>query len=272
MIEWIDVPILLIAGFLGGILAGMLGIGGGLVYVVAFNIYLTKLDLSSVDLVKLLVANSVFAVFFAGLSASIKQFRQSNFFIKETLITAFPGVVGALSAALSIVYLDWYSKQKFTIIFVTLMLFLLYKMVRQSELKEDANVKEHLPFWKYGLSGFFSGLLSALSGLGGGVVMIPILSGMQKLRMSKAASISLGIMPIYTFAMSVFYFFTNAPLSLQVPYSFGYIIFPMAVPMAVGVVAGAPYGVKIAQKSSPTTIKWTFVTMIVAAVAKMILF
>lgn len=268
-----DVLILLGVGAIGGLLAGMLGIGGGLIYITAFTYYLGNYDLSSAEFVRLILANSIFAVFFAGVSGTIRQMIQGTFYFRETLITAIPGTLGALLFSYILTVSDWYTQDKFSLLVLALLLVLAYRMFRPQKANNATNalVMDDLPAKQYALSGFFSGVLSAVSGFGGGIVLIPVLSGFMRLNIRLAASISLGIMPFYTLAMIIFYGLRHGNASLDIPGTFGYLLFPMVLPLAAGVVVCTPLGVWLAQKIPRKVLQLIFGILIVIVSSQVIL-
>lgn len=268
-----DVFILLGVGAIGGLLAGMLGIGGGLIYITAFTYYLGKFDLSSAEFVRLILANSIFAVFFAGVSGTIRQIIQGTFYFRETLITAIPGTLGALLLSFLMAISDWYTQDKFSILVLGLLMVLAYRMFRPRKTKDATStlVMDDLPAKQYALSGFFSGVLSAVSGFGGGIVLIPVLSGFMRLNIRLAASVSLGIMPFYTLAMIIFYGFRYGSPSLDIPGAFGYILLPMVLPLAAGVVVCTPLGVWLAQKIPRKVLQLIFGVLIVIVSSQVVI-
>jgi uncharacterized membrane protein YfcA len=58
-----ELLLMLIVGGAGGFLAGLLGIGGGLIYVVVLSYYFNQFVLDDVEIVKYVVSNSIFAAF-----------------------------------------------------------------------------------------------------------------------------------------------------------------------------------------------------------------
>lgn len=258
---------------MGGLLAGLLGVGGGLIYIGAFTYYLSQYDLHSAEYVRLILANSILAVFFAGVSGTVRQVLQGNFYLKETIITAIPGTVGALLIAYLMTVYDWYTQEKFSILVLVLLVVMAYRMFRRSKKGSAAAILDvnDLPSKQYAFSGFFSGLLSAASGFGGGIVLIPILSGFLRLNIRMAASVSLGIMPFYTLAMSIFYGLRHEAVSLEIPGMFGYLLLPMVLPLSVGVILFTPMGVWLAQKLPNQALQLIFAVLIVVVSIEMVL-
>ncbi len=62
--------LLILLGTLGGALAGLLGIGGGVVYVLILETVLPELGVPTEDLHRFVIANSLACVLFASLSAN----------------------------------------------------------------------------------------------------------------------------------------------------------------------------------------------------------
>ena len=75
--------LLFFGGCAGGLLAGLLGVGGGLVFVVIFTNYLAVLGIPDNKIAQLIIANSMVAIFFAGTSGSIKHYLNGDFFLNR---------------------------------------------------------------------------------------------------------------------------------------------------------------------------------------------
>lgn len=268
MFELTDLLILFLFGCAGGVLAGLLGIGGGLIYVIAISYYLQQQGLDNVELVKFTVSNSIFAVFFAGLSGTIKQILRKNFYFREVIVTAIPGIAGSLIVSYFIVSYNWYTQAQYNSVIIIILGILAYRMLLPEHRK--TLYLDDLPAFYFLTGGFFSGVISAFSGLGGGIILIPVLSGMMRLNIIKAASISLGIMPLYTMAMAIFYAFAYTGPPMEFPWNLGYLILPLAIPLALGVVIFAPIGVKLAHRLSKPVLKFIFGILILLVIGKMI--
>lgn len=266
--NYLSLLILFLSGCVGGILAGILGIGGGIIYVFVLSIFLQKYHLDNVEIVKYIVSNSIFAVFFAGVSATLRQIKERNYYLKETLLTAIPGVISGCLVAFLILNWDWYSKEKFTILFILMLIFLSIRMLKKQQGTGNNSVKS-ISGKNYSLVGLLSGTISSLSGLGGGIIVVPVLSGIMKLNILKATSISLGIMPFYALAISIFYAVFQSPPA-NIPFSIGYIILPLSIPLALGVVIFAPIGVRIAHKLPQKVIRFLFSLLMLIVIFKML--
>lgn len=260
--------LLAIAGLFGGFLAGLLGVGGGVIFVFVLSVFFESFQVEAAELPRLLISNSIFATFFAGVSSSIKNKKSGEFYWREVLLCAIPGASSALFLTWTITKYDWYSKESFTFFFVALLLFFLFRLLRKTSPSE--RVAQTPSDMAFVLIGLFAGVVSGLSGLGGGIVMVPIMTEVLKIPIRKASSISLGVIPFFALTMSLFYGWSESA-SLDIPGSAGYLVFGAAIPLAFGVIIAAPFGVRVARKLSSQVIKVMFATVIAIVVLKMVL-
>lgn len=256
----------LLAGFAGGFLAGLLGVGGGILFIFVFAIYFSSQGISEIELPRYLIANSIFATFFAGLSGSIRHFLKGSFYPKEVVLTAIPGLISALLIAWSITRFEWYNQQMFTAIFLVMVLIFIWRMFfySGSNLSREGGQR----WFSYPLTGFFAGIVSALSGLGGGVVMIPVMSELFKVPIKKAASISLGVIPVFALGMSLYFLFSETAMANGSESS--YIVLSVSLPLAIGVIIGGPTGVGMASRLPARVIKIIFALVLCIVALKML--
>jgi uncharacterized membrane protein YfcA len=264
-----ELLILLLVGCAGGLLSGLLGVGGGVVFIPILDYYLTRAGITGEESVKYILANSLFAIIFSGIIGSIKQYRVGNFYPRQILYTAVPGVVSSLIATWLISLSPWYSKEMFTLLFIGLLILLMIRMFTES--RSDLSISpEMVPDNRFSLVGFFTGIITSLSGLGGGVIMVPVFSNFLKMDIKKATSISTGVIPIFALPITIFYMFARPLTDSGIPYNLGYIILPLIVPIIAGVLIFAGTGVKLAQKLPSSTIKIIFAVFIAVVLSNML--
>ena len=272
MIDLVDVIILFLAGIAGGFLAGLLGIGGGVIYVLIFATYLrllTDVPIPGDVLVKLTIANSVFALIFAGISGSYKQYKIGNFYPKLILFIGIPGVTSAVIATYLLTLTNLYSKEEFAIVFSILLLPIIARMLFKRKNGISKVVIERYPPALFSLIGFVSGAATAISGLGGGFIIVPILNGVLRFPIKKTISISLGVIATVAMGLSLFNIFYFDYSYLEIPYMYGSISFIMVLPVIGGVLLGAPIGVLISQRLPGFALRVFFVLFCVAVIIKL---
>ena len=249
-------------------LSGLLGVGGGVVYVVILTHYFEKLQLGNIEMVRFILSNSFFAILFSSLIGSYQQIRMKNFYLEEVLMTASTAVATWVIVTLIIIYFDWYSKRVFTIIFIITLIGSALKMFLSSKNGSDTIYKDILPKKVYPVVGILTGIFSALSGLGGGVITVPALSDFMKLKIRKATSISLGVIPFLAAASFILY--AVAKPEENVHSTLGYLYPSLVIPMVIGGLFTAPIGVKLSNKLSEKTTRLFFVLLLVIVTVRML--
>lgn len=262
------VLILLIVGSIGGFLAGLLGVGGGLIFIPVLTVLLGNHNLTNEEIVRFTLANSIALVFISGFSGIIRQIKLKTFDIKQSLTIGIPGAISAAVMSYAIQNGDWYSKQRFQMVFLSFLIISISNMLFIKD-KETIPSEIHKPLNKSIISslvGIFAGSVVSLSGLGGGIIMVPLFRMLLKLPVKKATALSLSIVPLLSILpLSQYISNTQAPFIFQ-PDSFqanaflkiqffipqwlqsNYIIWPYFLPMAIGAFVFSSFGQKVAPK------------------------
>lgn len=266
--------LLIILGLVTGFYSGFIGTGGNIILIPALDFLFIYYDIAPHDSVKLIIAHSLFITVFLGISVSYKQFKIKNFYFKEVLFIGIPGMVSAFILTEFIKNSSWYDKTYFDIIFLCLLLLLAIRMLLFNPRAHSEQYDRENPSSKTLLTGlgFFTGGVTSLSGLGGGVILIPFLSDILKKQITKASSISIGVITLLSLSVSVSYLFVNESSTTPslLPYQTGYLSIPLVIPVLLGLFFSTSFGVKAAQKAKPRTLRITFGVIILLLISKMV--
>lgn len=258
--------IFLLFGLLSGILGGFFGVGGGTIYVPVLTAFFAEHANLGAPFVAFIIGNSLFLTLLSGLSGSYKQYRLQNFYLLPTLTIGLAGAVMAVLVSMALTWLPWYNKEVFSWFFTLILL----PMVVRMFWKRKATVVAERPLHRKSLVaiGLASGFVSALTGLGGGVVMVPLLSELLKMPLRKATSISLGAIVVMASSSVVWYAFqANTPVLS--PWQWGMIALPAVLPMGLGVLLAAPWGVRLGNMASPAFSKGLFLLFFILVILQM---
>ena len=253
---------LLLLGSFGGLLAGLLGVGGGMLFIPVITSYLHQYDISSTEMVKFTLANSIALVFMSGVSGTFRQIKMGAWQWKQSLTIGIPGAISNYFMTQAIQDGDWYQKEVFQGVFLGFLGLSILNMIfgkSKSSQPKDGNGNPQIdeqstPYqfnliqdWPSMLVGIFAGTIVALSGLGGGIIMVPLFLMILKKSMHSATALSLSIVPILSISALIKYV-SITPTHQISSYQTGYLLWIMLIPMLLGVIFFSSLGQKIATK------------------------
>ncbi len=269
MLEITTIILLFLSGCLGGFFAGLLGIGGGLIFIPMLTYYCHAIGVSDADITKTFLANSFFAIVFSGITSSVKQYSMGQFFPKQVLITSASAIAFSLFVSWLIGIGDWYNKERFTVLFILVLIMLNIRLFIHR--KQDTSTSI-LTFSndKFIITGLIAGVFAALSGLGGGFIMVMLFVQWLKIDIKQASAVSTGTIPFIATPLVIYYMIhqpTNFPEGV---FHVGYILVYAMLPVIAGVIACSSLGVYVASKMSQVKIKLIFIFFSILIIAKMV--
>lgn len=262
--------LLLVLGILAGILAGLFGVGGGILFTpILFFIFSGQ---GVENPVTWTIGTSLFCTFTASFSSSVQQFRQRNHFLMQGFRVGLLGAAGVYLGKLVVVS-PFYTEKVFVGLFAVILIFVAGMFYRRGSRKANGTVTvnhENVLWGKGGVTGGFGGFVAALAGVGGGVVMVPIMNLGYRIEISRAVSISsLAIVIISLSGWLQFALFTEGGPGLT-PYALGSVDFGTAFPLIVGALAGGYLGVRITKIITEESLQKWFSLLVIAVAAMMI--
>src|SRR5690606_28550017 len=106
----LDIVLTIFAGCLGGLMSGLLGVGGGVVFVPIIIYILGTLGNFTSEFSALVMANSFFVIFIIGMVGTLRQRKLGNFYPTELLVTSSTAMLFALLTSHFFVSRGYYSK------------------------------------------------------------------------------------------------------------------------------------------------------------------
>lgn len=269
MPDILQIILLLLTGAVGGFMSGLLGVGGGIIFVPVIDYYLQKQGINGHLLVTLILANSLATIVFTGAVGSIKQFKLGNYFPKEITFTALGGIFTSLSVSYLIATTTFYSKSMFNIIFALMLLALIVRMLRnQKEGAAEIVLPSHWAPLYYSMVGAATGCATALSGLGGGLVMVPVFNQLLRLNLKTSTSISTGVITFLVLPITIYYAKQQLPDGVTLPLQLGWLNGQIILPLAIGSVFFTQLGVKASHNMNPAKIKIIFMIFALLVLSK----
>lgn len=266
----VDYILIFLAGLGGGFLAGLLGIGGGVIYILILPLALREVGVVEQEIAQYVIANSIFGTMAASLFGSITLIRDKDFYWKDVLIVGVSGVVISYLLLFFFVNTPYYSERTFNIAVIVFLVLILFTSFNKSkyQLLFKKPINNHKAWHIF--TGGIAGAMAALSGLGGGTVVVPLLKSGLHMDIKRAKSISLGVILITSALMTLFNMLDDPAYSFHGS-SLGYIVFPVVIPLSVGVVLSSPLGVKVSNKISSRIISYIFAGFLLLVIVRKVI-
>lgn len=271
---------LFVVGVFSGFLGGMLGVGGGVV-VVPILVLFFGLDTRQA------VGTSLVMILFTAFSATLAYQAQRRIDWKIGIVGAFATVPGAAIGAYAT---KFFSSKSLAIIFGVTLFFVAAAMLRRSfrnatkqerqiTIKTTNYLQLRKGVWRrrivdatgkifeydanvfYGLVPllFLGGIASGFLGIGGGLIVVPILAAVVGLPMHLAVATSMLTM-IFTSISGV-----STHIML------GNVLIAYAVPLVIGVVLGAQVGARAARRLRSLSLEMVFAVALLGIGALLII-
>ena len=263
MIENFLASILL--GAIAGLMAGLFGIGGGLVIVPILAVLFAAQGFPAELVMIMSVATSLATIVFTSISSVLAHHRL-NSVLWDKVIVLGPGIM--IGAALGAVVADYMSGGVLRFIFIFYLLCVGVQMALQ--LKPKPGQQQLSKEWSLGAAGMI-GLLSSLLGIGGGTLIVPFLVHFQTPMRNAVAIASACGLPI-ALVGTIGYALLGRD-ALQLPeWSLGYIYVPSFLGIVLTSMYTASIGAKLAHKLPAEKLKRYFSLLLFVMAAKLIWF
>jgi uncharacterized protein len=250
-------------GAIAGVLAGLLGVGGGLIIVPMLMFCFTRLGLPPDSMMHLAVATSTASIAFTSLSSFLSHHKRGAVaWAAVRRIT--PGIlVGTFCGTFVASRLSTHGLKAFFCVFLAY-------VVGQMLLDKKPQPSRELP-GALGMTcvGGVIGLVSSLVGIGGGVVSVPFLlwcnlPGHRAIGTSAAFGFPIAI------GGSLGYLVNGWQAVALPPGSVGFVYLPALVCIVSASVLTAPLGVRLAHRLPVTRLKRVFAALLIVVGVRMV--
>ena len=254
----------LVLGAIVGIFAGLLGIGGGLIIVPAF-LYLAQ-HLLNIDIehgMPMAIATSLSTVIFTGLSSARTHLKFGNI---DTHIVTYCAIGIALGATLGAFFATKISGVMLQRIFAGLVILIALQMIfGRNKISSHTLGKPSL-----GVIGVGSGFVSALMGIGGGALLVPILVWFQ-INIKKAIGCASLCGVVIACFGTVSFIYSGFNKEYLPDYSLGYVYLPATLGIVITSMVSASWGAKLTAKLDTKKLKRIFAVFLVVISIRMII-
>ena len=238
-------------GVFGGVLSGLVGVGGGIIFVPAL-VYVAGWDIGDA------AAASFMIIIFSSLSGVLRNTSGESpvNWRAAALLVATVAPASLIGVAINRVVPDDAVK----VVFALVLLSFTYPLVSQAlGKKDDGRTPPRIPPAVVLLAGVAIGALSGLVGVGGGIVMVPLMILGLDVRPKSAIATSLIVILFTGIVAAVGYIVT------------GFHEFSALPPLILGSILGAWAGVRIRDRAPVKPLQIGFAVLMVIVAAQLLI-
>lgn len=247
-------------GFLIGILASMTGVGGG-VFIVPILTFFYGFIVNSAT------GTSSAAIIFTAIASTVNYAKQKRIYYKTGLILVITTAPGAyIGAWFATITEERLLALVFGVFLILVAIRMIISIVRKRTQKKAQVARTDTELVKSGKTiafgvglGFFGGIASGLLGIGGGTLIVPIMT------------FALGMPIHYATATSMFTMIFTSISAVTKYHQSNLINFPVALTLAAGSIIGAQVGAYTSKKISGRNLALIFGIILIVAGANMII-
>ncbi|OBT06663.1 hypothetical protein A9264_08690 [Vibrio sp. UCD-FRSSP16_10] len=259
------IAVLVVIGAFVGVLAGLLGIGGGLIIVPALLFLLPKFGIQADIAMQMALATSLACIIITSASSSLNHYRVNNV---DMLVAKFliPGVIvgGFAGSFIAELVPSHYLPPIFGCIVLALSMRMLLS-IRSSIAKPQLTITNTF------ISGATIGTISSLAGIGGGSLMVPFLNR-HGVEMRKAVGTS-SFCSMLLAASGMLGFILHGSGSDVLPnYSIGYVYLPALLAITSSSTMTSKIGVRLSNVLPTPTLKKIFAVLLFIIAIRMLFF
>ncbi len=261
---WQLIVELLALGVVSGFLAGLLGVGGGMMMVPFLTLILSHRGVAAGAAVKMAIATSMATILFTSLS-SVRAHHRLGAVRWDLLRGMAPGIVlGGLAGGAGVFAL--FKGQGLALFFALFIGFSATQMMLDRRPQPSRQMPGVLG---QSAVGGGIGLLSGLVGAGGAFMSVPFMTWCNvPIRQAVGTSAAIGF-PI-ALANTIGYVVAGWSLAAALPGAFGYLYLPALVVIASASITMAPLGARTAQRVDTRRLKRLFAMLLFGLAAYML--
>ncbi len=271
--DLVNILILAVAGLAGGFVAGLLGVGGGIIFSPVLLFFYQSIGVADEIVVPLTAGSSLFCTLVAAASGTVSQLKLG---MVRSRVVWLAGGFAALAVVLVTLFVTtqpWYDKTTFGVVLAVVLLLAVGRMLRKRESGgepvEMREEDEKVPVPALAAAGAAAGAVASAAGIGGGIVLVPVYNQVLRLPLKVATATSMATIVLISLAGVAIYILSG--LGAATPRTaLGYVDFGHAVWLALPALVTARLGVKVAARANVRVIRWVFAALAAAVALRLL--
>ena len=223
-------------GILTGFISGFFGVGGGMI--------LVPILLLVGYVMKEAVAISIMQMVFSSIYGSILNAQRAKNFVKDGMIIGIGGFIGGLQSGYIVTNV---SNEFLKYLFIAILVFSIVRIF-YSPAEHDCERKEQSKITLF-VIGFFIGIVAMSIGVGGSIILTPVLVGFLKYDLKSATALGL-----------FFVIFSSVAGFISISFH-GYMLYLEGAIVGIASLIGVYFGIKVKHLVHATSYKKYILTL-----------
>lgn len=280
------VLLLVSAGLLGGYIAGLTGLGGGIIFAPVLLFHFQSIGVDDGVVAQLTIGSSLMCTVLASLASARRHYAHGAVATRVAAVAGLASAASVIAVSLLVTTRPWFDADVFQTVFAVLLVAVALRMFLDRENNETPGEEptdeeptgEHgnRPSNRHGTGtlsavGLIAGAVSTTAGVGGGIILVPTYKRLLKLPMHRAVGTSSATIVLIGLAGMINYALLGLGNTHTTPTSLGYVDVVRSALLASGAILSVPWGVATAHRLHSSTLRRGFAILVLVMALRLFL-
>lgn len=268
-----SLALLLGSGLAAGYIAGLIGVGGGVIFAPVLFFYFQGIGISPEVIAPLTIGTSLFCTVLAAISSAWFHYHKGAVITSVALKVGLFSAIAVFLMTRFVTTQPWYDGAVFQVVFSIVLMTVVLRMLlggrKKMVVSHEADEKTYsTPV--LAVSGITAGVVSSAAGVGGGVVLVPAYHNLMHIPIHRAAGTSSTTIIIIS-SFGVLNYAWMGWNATGLPVSIGYVDVIHGLFLAVPALISARAGVWTAHRINTRAMQWSFSIIAVIIAVRLLL-
>lgn len=267
----VEVALLLAAGLAAGFVAGLIGVGGGIIFAPVLFFYFITTGVEPNIVTPLTIGSSLFCTLIAALASAWYQIRRQAVQGRVALSVSLFSAGAVICMTRFVTTQPWYDATVFQVLFSGALLTVVVRMASRHEPSTAHHSAERSPsFLLRAGTGTAAGAVSSAVGVGGGVILVPAYHKAFHMPIHRAIGTSSATIVLISLAGVIMYAGLGWNATALPATALGYVDIGRAALLAVPSVLSARLGVWTAHQLPQRPLRLAFAALAVVVAGRLL--
>jgi uncharacterized membrane protein YfcA len=263
--------LLIVAGAAGGFVAGLVGVGGGVIFGPVLFFYFQALGIEDPVLTPLTLGTSLLCTLAAAGSGATRQWRAGAVEGRTALLAGAVAAVAVALVGLFVTTQPWYDKEVFQVVLAAVLLIVVTRMFLKREARRTLSAEgARRGAGVLVATGAAAGAVAAAAGVGGGVVMVPAFNTLLRLPLKVATATSTAAIVLISVTGVAVYALEGLGVPGRPAGALGFVDALHGAALALPAIVTAGWGVRTAHRVDVRWVQYSFAALALVVAVRLV--